>query len=174
MKFRISVGNHPRTALAVLAGLAVTLLPGCGSTSDSATKKGVENALEEACRDSAADQGSSTDCDINLDEGKVKVSTKDGETTYGGTELPSDWPDYLTPEGGEVVSVATNGDGQVVGFSAGDITPKDLAEQAKAAGCTAPEGSDAMGAQMAQLLCEGSEVVIIAGNKMITVSRNAG
>lgn len=158
-----------RLALLSIVGAAgALLLAGCGN----AVKGLAEQAVEKACNDAAKENGETADCDVSMEDGQVKVSTKDGDVTLGGTELPSDWPDYLTPDGAKVVSVASAGDGQVVGFSTGDVTPGDLGDQAKAGGCTAPEGADVMGANIVTLECEGSDVLIMGSNEMITVTRS--
>lgn len=154
--------------LALVTAASTFLLAGCGN----AVKNIAEKAVEKACSEAAKENGETADCDVKMEDGQVKVSTQGGDVSIGGTDLPSDWPDYLTPDGGKVISVASAGRGQVVAFNAGDTTAKDLGDQAKAAGCTAPEGADAMGASLVNLQCEGKDVTIIGGNNTLTVTRS--
>jgi hypothetical protein len=92
--------NHRNLAGAALAASLVLVgAVGCGS--DDAGEKAGEKLAEEI---------TGGDVDINTDDGSVKVTDKDGNTSeYGsGAELPEDWPAELAlPEGVTVLGSST-------------------------------------------------------------------
>ena len=84
-----------RRGLIVLVALA---LVGCGNVADKVAEKAAENQIENAI-------GGNANVDINDDT--VKIQTDEGSMSFGGGEIPADFP-VPFPDGGEVVSVITN------------------------------------------------------------------
>lgn len=100
-----------RLAVALLAVLLVFLLAGCGAKEkieQKVTEKVVEKVVEKAVSDG------NTKVDIDIDEGKITVKGKEGETISIGS---GKWPDidYL-PEfkQGQIISATNDGQGNVI------------------------------------------------------------
>ncbi len=74
---------------------------------------------EELAEQIAESQEGVGDVEIDEDSGEVSVESDEGSATFGGGELPDDFPIDM-PEGGDVQSVIEQEDAVIVSVSYGD------------------------------------------------------
>ncbi len=116
--------------MAVLAAVAA----GCGN---DAPEEATEQAMESAIR-SSGQEG-----DVEVDAGTMKITTADGQMTFGeGTKLPDNWPDDVpvyeglklltamtAPEGSTIQGTTTDSLDKVTEFYKDRVTKDGWTEQ---------------------------------------------
>lgn len=159
-----------RTRVAALpAALAIALTAGCGGLLKSAS----EGIAKKACENLSPTSGTSGNCAAGASSGGATTTAAAVEPPLDTSDLPADWPAYLTPKTG-VVKIVNAGDtfASVV-FQTKSMNAREMGGQAKAAGCTTKTGSgitvsdDAM-----KLECGDKKISIGSGLGMLTVSRS--
>jgi hypothetical protein len=118
--------------LLVVLAASLAVLIGCGKANEKISEKMIEKAIEKNGGGKAK---------VDVDQGKVSIKTKDGETTYasgGAAEIPADFPkDVLVYKNAAVQLAITNPDAFVLNLLSKDGADKiagDYSAEMKARG----------------------------------------
>lgn len=160
----------PVRRLSLVAGTALLLASGvsltaCGGATSAAVEEQIKNETGQ-------------DADVDVDDGTITASQDGTSVTIGeDANLPADWPDLPTPDGGQVISSTSSDKNgktiQIVTFKVdGDAAAaaKSLADKIQAAGYSL-DGSAVTGAQATYGLSNDTyEIIILTLVETVTMT----
>lgn len=150
--------------LALAAGL---LLASCGNLLKSASEK----AGKDACEQLSPTSGPSGNCEVGTSAAGATTTAAAAEPPMNTSDLPADWPAYLTPKTGTVKLVNASGEYATVVFRTKSMNARAMGEQAKAAGCSTNAGGEiTVSDNVVRLDCAGRRVSITSGLGDLSVS----